>query len=225
MTHYTAEEVEQRYVEQMGPDLGATFYQLFNECCSLHIKWKEYDAIFGKEESRVVLVNKAAAGFFRLVQDTLWENTLLHIARLTDSVRVGGGGGRETLTLQRLSQLVDTTIRADIDSRLKVLLDKTMFARDWRNRHIAHSDLRLVLDQGAMPLAAASRRDVRESLEAIDDLLNAVERHYCGITPIPYDFIGSPGDAETLLHVLGKAIADRDAEWAQRFAMPGESAV
>jgi hypothetical protein len=96
---YTAEEVEQRYVEQMGPDLGATFYQLFNECCSLHIKWKDYDAIFGKEEGRVALVNKAAAGFFRLVQDTLWENTLLHIARLTDSVRVGGGGGREALTL------------------------------------------------------------------------------------------------------------------------------
>ena len=34
MTHYTAEEVEQRYVAQMGADLGVMFYQLFSECCT-----------------------------------------------------------------------------------------------------------------------------------------------------------------------------------------------
>ena len=32
-----------------------------------------------------------------------------------------------------------------------------------------------------------------------------------------YDVIGGLGDAETLLQVLEKAIADRDAEWEQRF--------
>ncbi len=31
---------------------------------------------------------------------------------------------------------------------------------------------------------------------------------------------GGEGDAETLLHVLGKAIADRDAEWERRFSVP-----
>jgi hypothetical protein len=61
---------------------------------------------------------------------------------------------------------------------------------------------------------------VRESLQAIDDVLNAVERHYCGSAPVPYEFIGGLGDAETLLQVLGKAIADRDAEWERRFRIP-----
>jgi hypothetical protein len=222
LTHYTAEEVEQRYIDRMGQDLGETFYELFNECCSLHLNWKEYDALFGKEESRVVLLNNAAAAFFRLVQDTLWENTLLRIARLTDAVRVGGGGGRETLTLLRLPQLVDVAIRPDINGRVQALLARTAFARDWRHRHIAHNDLRLALDRRATPLTPASRRDVRESLQAIADVLNAIQTHYCESAPVPYDVIGGLGDAETLLQVLGKAISDRDAEWAHRFSIASE---
>jgi hypothetical protein len=100
-----------------------------------------------------------------------------------------------------------------------------MAQASYRFHHIAHSDLRLVLDQRATPLADASRRHVRESLKVIEELLNAVETHYCGVAPIPYDFVGSAGDAEALPHVLGKAIADRDAEWARRFVSPTESAV
>lgn len=132
-------------------------------------------------------------------------------------VRVGGGGGRETLTLLRLPQLVDVAIRPNINSQLQALQTKTAFARDWRHRHIAHNDLLLALDRGATPLTPASRRDVRESLQAIDEVLNAVEAHYCESAPVPDDFIGGLGDAKTLLHVLGKAIADRDAEWERRF--------
>ena len=40
-----------------------------------------------------------------------------------------------------------------------------------------------------------------------------------------YDVIGGLGDAETLLQVLEKAIADRDAEWEQRFRIPTEAAI
>jgi AbiU2 len=209
MTYYTPEEVEQRYITAMGQDLGTTFYQLFNEFATLNITWKEYVILFGTDESRVELLNKAASGFFRLVQDSLFENVLLHISRLTDGPKVGGGGGRETLTLQRLPTLVRPTIRSDIDSRLKALLDRAGFARDWRHRRLAHSDLRLALDEGATPLASASRRDVKETLEAIEGLLNAVETHYCETAPVSYDIAGHPGSAETLLHVLERGVEAR----------------
>ncbi|WP_408068516.1 AbiU2 domain-containing protein [Vineibacter terrae] len=50
----------------------------------LHVKWEEYVELYGKRQSRVDLLNEAAPLFFRIVQDALWADTLLHIARLTD---------------------------------------------------------------------------------------------------------------------------------------------
>src|SRR5438093_1029198 len=118
MSHtYTAEEVEQRYVEAMGSELGRLFSRLFNECVWLHIKWQEYVALFGKDESRVDLLNKAAPGFFHVVQETLWDDLLLHIFRLTDP-------DKKTLTLQRLPALVKAAIQLEITKSLKVVLDK-----------------------------------------------------------------------------------------------------
>ncbi|WP_162254475.1 hypothetical protein, partial [Pelomonas sp. Root1444] len=51
---------------------------------------------------------------------------------------------------------------------------KCEFARDWRNRHIAHADLDLALGETAQPLATASRLQVKEALKAIEDVLNTV---------------------------------------------------
>jgi hypothetical protein len=115
------------------------------------------------------------------------------------------------LTVQRLPRLVPIAIRPDITNRVQALLTRTAFARDWRNQHIAHNDLLLALDLGATPLSPASRRDVRESLQAIDDLLNAVEGHYFqSETRFDYDWMtGGLDNAETLLQVLGEWDASR----------------
>jgi hypothetical protein len=79
----TPEEVEQRYVDAMGPELGRTFNKLFIEFCQLHVKWREYVTLFGTQ-SRIDLLSKTATGFFGLIEDSLFEDILLHICRLTD---------------------------------------------------------------------------------------------------------------------------------------------
>ena len=150
------------------------------------MKWHEYVLLFGAGESRIDVLNKTAPSFFRLIHDSLFEDVLLNIARLTDAERVGSSGGRETLTLQRLPSLVNPAIRAEVQTQLTALMTKTKFARDWRHRLLAHRDLRLALDEGATPLTPANRREVRESLEAVANLLNAVETYYGG-PPVAYD--------------------------------------
>jgi protein-tyrosine-phosphatase len=195
----TAEEVKQEYIAAMGPELGNVFYELRNECLVLHWKWEEYVALFGTSSQRVKLLNEAAGAFFWVVQDSLWRDVLLSIARLTDPTN--SGKGKDNLTLQKLRGLVAPAVQPKVEKLIAECLARTEFARDWRNRHIAHSDLALALDdKNARPLIAASRQSVKEALAPFVKLLNAVEVHYTNAEamyePRPH------GNAESLLYVM-----------------------
>jgi len=206
--HYTSDEVQQNYVAKMGDELGSLFNRFYNECAWLHLKRDEYEILFGTKQSRVDLLNSAASGFFRVVQTSLWEDVLLHICRLTDDPTVGRRN-RETLSVRRLPALVEPTIRLEIKKLVSAAVKKSEFARDWRDRHIAHRDLRLALKQGATPLAGASRQGVRKAVDAITAVLGAVEGHYCKATTA-YEHASQLGNAEALLHVLRDGIEARE---------------
>jgi AbiU2 len=144
-TRHTPDELAQHYTVTMGRELGGQFYRLWNECAWLHLKWSEYVALFGTEKARLELLNKAAPGFTRLLDGVLWDDILLHICRMTDEPTVGRRR-RDTLTIRRLPLLVTgTPIEDQIKQLAHVADSKARFARDWRNRHIAHRDLRLAL--------------------------------------------------------------------------------
>ncbi len=207
--HLGAHEVESRYVRAMGSELGKVYFRLWNECTWLHWKWAEFVTLFGTKATRVELLNKAAGGFFRIVQDCLWENVLLHICRLTDPPR---SKGKDNLTLQRLPNMVSPSLRPEVQQLLAVVLTKSDFARDWRNRQISHQDLRLALREPATALAFASRRMVKEVLASIAALLNAVEAHYCNAT-VAYDVVSGPGNAEAMLHVLRNGLDAESERW------------
>lgn len=202
MSYRTPEEVEQQYVGAMGAELGRLFHKLTNECSWLHWKWGEYLILFGSKPERVDLLNAAAGAFFRIVQDCLWEDTLLHIARLTDPPK---SAGKKNLTLQRLPTLVVPEVRGKVETLLQDCLAKSEFARDWRKRHIAHRDLQLALSENVRPLAHASRQTVHESIESIATLLNGVDSHYLH-SEVAYEFTSQLPNAETLLYVLQEGV-------------------
>ena len=198
MNTRTAEEAKESYIAVMGEPLGALFHSLWQELAWLFRKWDNYVALFGSKPSRVDLLNKSAPGFFRIVQDALWEGILLHIARLTDPPN---SVGKPNLTTQRLHLLVTDTAVAQ---RVKVLTDKAIeaatFCRDWRNRRIAHSDLSLAVDSHPIPLAPASREHVIVALNSLVEVLNAVTKHYMDTTTV-FD-LGYQGDVVSLLYTL-----------------------
>ncbi len=194
----TAEEVKREYLAVLGPDLGVLFYHLRNEVIWLNWKWQEYTTLFGSTPERIDLLNRAAPAFFRVVQDSLWEDMLLHIARLTDPPQ---SVGKDNLTVTRLPGIVAEEIRPAVDAQLQVVLDRADFARDWRKRHIAHRDFALATGKTATPLARASRLMARRSIEAINALLNMIDTHYRKTETY---FAGelTNGNAESLLYVL-----------------------
>ncbi len=195
----TAEESRQQAMDAMGEDLGRFYHALSNELAWLNLKWGEYKVLFGTRPSRIDLMNRAAGEFFRIVQDGLWEDALLHIARLTDSPQ---SMGKDNLSIRALPPLIrDPEIRRTVQELVETSLKKTEFARDWRNRHIAHKDLKLALAEGAEPLKPASRAAVGEALAAIADVLNAISKSYLDSTTL-FEGLGAGHGAEALIYVL-----------------------
>ncbi len=128
-------------------------------------------------------MSEAAPAFFRIVQDTFWEDVLLHVARLTDSPK---SANRSNLSFRHLAKCVqDAETKAKVECLASNALLASEFCRDWRdwrNRRIAHRDLRLALEQDADPLKPASREKVREAPQALVAALNVVSEHYLGST-------------------------------------------
>ncbi len=72
-TTKSGDEVRADFVEKLGRERGLFFYALRNQLIWLHA---------------IALLNGRAPFFFRVVQVVLWDDVLLHIARLTDPPKV-----------------------------------------------------------------------------------------------------------------------------------------
>lgn len=210
-THTTAEESKKKSIEAMGEPLGKQFHALWQEVAWLYTKWNEYVELFGTKPSRIELLNRAAPLFFRVVQDSLWEETILHIARLTDPPRTMG---KENLTILQLPFLVESVgLRKTLEEKIELAKAATEFCRDWRNRRIAHKDLVLAIEEGITPLQPASREKIKNALGLIAEVVNLVSEHYQDSTT--YFEAPMHGGAEALLYVIGDGLT-REEERMQR---------
>jgi AbiU2 len=199
MTYSSADQIRAQNVAAMGHECGSLYTDLVNEITWLHAVWRQYRVLFGTSEKRMDFLNDAAGLFFRVVQDSLWEGVLLHICRLTDKETVSG---KETLTIRRLPGVVpDVAVAASIQAHVDGLITQSAFARDWRNRHIAHRDLILAQNRNAVPLAPASRADVESVLATLRNTVNAVGDHYFKAMT-GFEYFDPPWGAETLLYWL-----------------------
>ena len=194
----------------MGSDLGPYFQAIFYEVAAAYRRWHDYVELFGTSPKRIELLNGTAPSFFALVQEALWHETLLEITRLTDPVTTGGRATRANLTIQRLPILIDDPeLRARTGDLVGSAVDAAAFARDWRNRRIAHRDLALSMKDEAAPLAPASRKRVKDALAAICAVLDPISLHYSDSTSY-FDLPGPPGSAGSLLNVLSLGKETRD---------------
>jgi hypothetical protein len=207
MTDRSAQEAQNHYVEKMGSALGLQFAALWQEVVYAHIKWSEFVNLFGTKPTRVELLNRAAPAFFSMLQGVLFEESLLHIARLTDSSR--SGTDRDNLSIRNLPPLVEhPETKEKVAAAVEVAIEASRFCRDWRNRHIAHRDLALATDEKARALKSASKAQVTDALSAIANVLNVVDLHYTQSATY-FDIGRGPGGAVSLLSVLDDGIQAR----------------
>lgn len=195
----------------MGPQLGVLYHELDAELTWMHMRWRQHRILFGSKPERIDLLNEAAPFFFRVVQDMTWEDTVLAVARITDARE---SCGKRNLSVRALPALLDPPLREEVEALVETAARTAQFARDWRNRHIAHRDLEHVLDRGARPLANASRQAVEEALRALRDVLNRLAAAFLNSTTA-YEHASLVGDAECLLYVLHDGVEHERARQAR----------
>ncbi|KAB2757955.1 hypothetical protein F9K81_11415 [Brucella anthropi] len=176
MVTRNSEEIIQNNIEVMGESPGMLHYHAVNEWCDLHLIWKQFSNLFCKGKERVDLLNRCGANFFYTVDRLFFQAAILSICRLSDPTRTLG---KSNLTVLSYADIVSADDKSEIDALLDDLKTKTEFARDWRNRHIGHNDLALLLGTSA-PLKEATIDDVENSIDAIFAVINFVQMKFFG---------------------------------------------
>ena len=210
--YLTAEEVRAESVAAMPAPLGQLHNDLYSQVSWLHAKWKEFRGLYGNSTGRIELINSAAPAFFGDLQRMMTEDVMLHLCRLTDPPR---SAGKDTLTILRLPQVIpDKVLKGEIQSLASDARSKTDFARDWRNRRLAHRELPPPAGQPADPLAEAAIRHFESALAAIRETLNCLERHYLKSSVSYENTIVQSGGIDSLVYYLKKAVDSHLAEQA-----------
>lgn len=185
----------------MGQELGPVVHVLDHKLIELHVVWLQYRQIFGTDEETVHLVNRAAGLFFQVIQEQLWDGVLLGISKLTDPAAIGKN---QNLTINSLpSLIVDVGLKVKVEALCSAAVTEAGFAREHRNKRIAHRDHGHAVNGGANPLSGISRAKVEHMLESLRDVLNAVHHHFRDTTVLYQDFIDYSG-AELLVRRLEK---------------------
>lgn len=210
----SADQVRTEHIDKLGEPLGPVFLELRDDLAWLQVKWAEYRELYGTSPERIEVLNSAAGLFFRLLQDVLWEDALLHLCRLTDPTAMRS---KQNLSIKVLPGLItDVILRDAVTTLVEKAVASTEFARDWRNRRISHRDRALALGSGISPLVPASRAQVSDSISAIHRALNEINERLLGST-LADGVITPPTGAKTLLYVLRDGLK-ADAERRERIS-------
>lgn len=200
----------ERYVSSMGQDLAEVYAALADDVLWLHSKWIVYRQIFGNDTpARLDKLNRAAGFYFYVTQHVMWNDILLHLARLTDPPR---SAGRPNLTLRVLPQRIrDEALARDVTAMVETACEGCDFARVLRNRRIAHNDYEHALAIAESPLPGVSRAQIEAALGRIRDVLNRLENHYMdGTIAYEHTILGrGDGDALARFIELGLEVHDR----------------
>ena len=185
----------------MGEELGRVMHVLDSKLVELHVVWLQYRQIFGTDEETVQLVNRAAGLFFQIIQEQLWDSVLLGISRLTDPATTGKS---QNLTIHSVPPLIEhPAVRSTVESLCAAATAEAAFAREHRNKRIAHRDHGHATGRSAHSLSGISRAKVELMLKALREVLNACHHHYRDTTVLYENFVDHSG-AELLVRRLRK---------------------
>jgi hypothetical protein len=201
-----------RYIDNMDIDgpmptgVKEIFEALRYEVAWLHAKWSIYSQLFCQGDERLEFLDSMAPGFFVVVRDSLQNDLIVGLCRLTDPSTIGK---KENLTLSRLAE----SLGADNNSlpliqqfgfQLDYLNQTCSPLREWRNRRLGHSDLPTALGSGPSPLPEVTWSAIDEALEEVRALMNLLEKHYLS-SEFFYESFTDLGEGEDLVFYLKEA--------------------
>ena len=165
-------------------------------------KWQLVEQLFAKSKTRSEFLKRTGSCFFALVKNSLVTDVMISLGRLLDRSNLKGN---ENLTLERLVTSVSELGNGELALKLDVHLVNARAAYDatrlYRNKRLAHNDLKTILEQDANPLCPATVGDVRKTLREAGEFLNLIDLHYRRSTTT-FGFQMIEGDADSIVRLI-----------------------
>lgn len=169
--NHSAEEVRANLIARLGPQFGIDLYNLRNAYIGIRIDWRFYRSLFGESPERVALLNDCSGLFFYTQERVLFEAVVIGLCRIIDPIETGKGKGiRRNMTFHRLKNYIsDNARQVAFDELISKAEGAAIFARDWRNKRIAHNDYDI--SAGVAVLEVASREKVQFLIDVVGKIL------------------------------------------------------
>ena len=182
----------------MPSEVAAQFDPLFKEILWLTSKWSEFNKLYAADKETIELINRSAGYFFVIVQDTMWDDLLLHLARLSGPEK---SMGKANLSIFQIA----TTVEIEpLKTKLKTMLKERdtvfSFTDDHRNKRLAHHDLGVAIE-GVSSIPGSSRLQIRKAIEFLQKFASAIYEHYADTTFV-WNNLHNTHDANRLLSIL-----------------------
>ena len=87
----------------------------------------------------------------------------------------------------------DPILKQEVERLVDNCRDKTEFAREHRNKRLAHRDLLHASQNGAIPLSGVSRAHIEEMLSSLRLVMNRIDGHYRDTTVTYEHFVSQTG--------------------------------
>jgi hypothetical protein len=225
---------DDRYVDHMNiegempPKIKVAFEPLRYEIAWLHAKWSIYGQLFCRGEEQLDVLNSMARAFFLIVQDSLQNDLIVGLCRITDPPNTGK---RKNLTLSSLAELLKPVEEMQVkeperengqgdesselrdkekelwrkfSNQLESLGHVCSPLREWRNRRLAHSDFPTAVGQHPDPLPESVWDTIDEVLVRVRVAMNMVEGHFLD-SEFRYDLFTNLDDGEEVVRYLKEA--------------------
>lgn len=194
------------YEKKLGSEKGREFYALEEEVWRAKAKWEEYKILF--VEARVESGATIATGFsFWLhMGRVLFEDIVLHLARLTDGCpqrvklerQAGGFRNKETRlgigsTIGMCSEIPET--RARLERKIKDACEAVKNIRKWRDMWLAHND-KNTRNAGKRrhTLPEVTHEEIEEALKKINEVLNIIRAERLNKATTSEVLVGNGGE-------------------------------
>jgi hypothetical protein len=178
--------------------------RLRQDVAILHLKWSSYLELFGSPE-RAALLSETARACFQIIDESLRNDIILSICRLSDPSRTLGGDNVSLATLvARCSEI------PRVEDLLMAFQAACGPIRRYRNRHLGHNDPAAVIRVHEDPLPDVARPAIDEILRLAGGILRAVYEHYSAGDPgLRLEPIGGAGELISWLERSRARAAER----------------
>lgn len=205
-----------KYHEIYGNDLGEIFYYLVNDHADLWLTYKQYRSLFGTNKERIDLLNNNGRIFFFNVERHFWNACILSLCRLIDPAKTRSG---KNLTLYALLPYIENEdLKTDVKNAIDEAKDLSRFARERRNKSIAHSDYDIKLDTSKIETIATLKK-MSDAIDATHKPLRLIAHRIANVDLRQAIISGLPNEESLLFSLYAaetgkKALRDlRQEKW------------